>query len=666
MTNPSPSPPSEAAALSSDKRFRMLADLMPQIVWTADADGRVNYVNKRWHSFSVVGLGGDESSYPFESSLHADDLAAWIACWATSCADNTPFELEARLCRASDGSWRRHLHHAVPIRSSAGVTLQWFGTSTDIDIYGISQASSDAQDLLEERANAALALSNHLLDAMQERSEAITKLEQQTLHLNEVITTQSHLAQAELELEGFMIIVVERMLMLTPATGAVVELAEGDQMVYRSASGTVQPYVGLRLKMEGSLSGRCVRTGQMLECTDSSTDPRVDYAACQKVGAASMVVTPLVDRGQVVGVLKILSNRINAFSLTDIQTLKLMAGLIGAAISHQQQFQLNQQLLVERTQAMITLANEVELRRQSEETLRASEARTRLIIESSGEAFVAINNDGVVTDWNRQAALVFGWTSQDMLGHRLEDRLIPKHQIDVFMQALLLASGNQATVQRLELIACTGDRGEIPVEMTLSGVRTGEYFLYSAFLRDISERRSHEAMLRHLAEHDVLTGLRNRRAFEAKLQVHGAEDGGVKQSALLFLDLDGFKAVNDRHGHEAGDALLKQVASRLGACVRESDTLARLGGDEFVILLAGLADGERDTQRIAQAIVKRLAEPFDLNGIVVKVSTSIGIAMNEGDAKIDGATLLQRADAAMYDAKSGGKNQYHVWTQDEH
>ncbi|MGQ5522754.1 diguanylate cyclase domain-containing protein [Chitinimonas sp. PSY-7] len=659
MTNPSPSPPSDAAALSSDKRFRMLADLMPQIVWTADVDGHVNYVNKRWEAFSVAGANGEGAS-KFEDSLHPDDKAAWLACWKTALADNTVFEMEARLRCVSDGSWRRHLHHAVPIRSPGGPTLQWFGTSADTEDGSCPQTT---QILLEERATGALALSNHLLDAMRDRSEAIVKLERQTLHLNEVITTQSHLAQAELELEGFMVIVVERILMLTPATGAVVELAEGEQMVYRAASGSVRPYIGLRIKKEGSLSGRCVITGQMLDCPDTSTDLRVDYAACQKVGAASMVVTPLVDRGRVVGVLKILSNQANAFSPADLQTLQLMAGLIGAAISHQQQFELNQQLLAERTQALTTLAQEVERRRLSEETLRASEARTRLIIESSGEAFVAINNDGVVTDWNRQAALVFGWSCQDMLGRRLEDMLIPKHQRDAFMQALELASGNQATVQRLELIACTGDRGEIPIEMTLSGVRTGEYFLYSAFLRDISERRRHEAMLLHLAEHDVLTGLPNRRAFETKLQVHCAENVSTKQSALLFLDLDGFKAVNDRYGHEAGDLLLKEVASRLSACVRDSDTLARLGGDEFVILLSGLVDGDHDAQRIAQAIVKRLGEPVDLGGSIVNIGTSIGIAMREGSAKTDGATLLQRADAAMYDAKCAGKNRFHVWVQ---
>ena len=645
---------------SQELQFRTLADLLPQIVWLADAEGNVTYVNKVWAEFCGLPTNPGKADW-FLHSIHCEDHDSWHREWRRA-VSRGQFEVIARVHNKTINSWTRHLHHAVAIRSQRDQVLQWFGTSANIDPTTYADAGEvSAQD---KRFRAASELNDHLLRLLRERSEVVDELQAQTHHLNEVISAQTYLAQAELELEGFMIIVVERMLLLTAATGSVVELVEGDEMVYRAASGTVRPFVGLRLKRHGSLSGLCVEQGQALHCQDTETDPRVDLPACRKVGVRSMIVTPLLNHGDVVGVLKILSNTPNAFSRNDFQTLQLMAGLIGAAISHQQRFDINRQLLLERTKALSALAQEVERRTLSEENLRASEARIRMIIDSSGEAFVAMNEEGVVTDWNRQAELTFGWRPPDILGKYLHDFLFPSNQQQAY-RALLhqqLEHPSQGG-SRAEFQAITADGTDLPIEMTLTCIRTGEHYLFSAFLRDISARRQHELRLRHMAEHDLLTDLSNRAAFLSQLDLY-LESPRKNSAAALFVDLDGFKAVNDRYGHEQGDLLLKEVAKRLSMRVRDSDLLARFGGDEFVILLTGLSQPEQDAKRVAEAIISALSDPITICGCYATIGASIGIALVLPEEGYESKQLIQRADSAMYAAKRAGKNRACLWHPD--
>lgn len=153
--------------------------------------------------------------------------------------------------------------------------------------------------------------------------------------LQQIIETQSLLAQAVFDLDAFMNTVVDQMLLLTPATGAVIELVDEDCLVYRAASGSVAPYLNTRLKQATSLSGMCVRDKEIKISTDTSTDSRVDATACKKVGAASMVVVPLFRNSESVGVLKVVSSTAFAFSKDDVSTLQLMATLLGSALGQQ-------------------------------------------------------------------------------------------------------------------------------------------------------------------------------------------------------------------------------------------------------------------------------------------------------------------------------------------
>lgn len=165
--------------------------------------------------------------------------------------------------------------------------------------------------------------------------------------------------------------------------------------------------------------------------------------------------------------------------------------------------------------------------------------------------------------------------------------------------------------------------------------------------------------LETLALHDPLTGLANRRLLEDRVRMalkHARRERG--QMALLYLDLDGFKAVNDQLGHHAGDVLLQQVAERLQAAVRADDTVARLGGDEFMVTLSKVA-GTREAARVAGKIIEAVAQPYDLEGQGARVTTSVGLALFPEHGESADA-LMQNADAALYLAKEAGKNAYRI------
>jgi len=178
---------------------------------------------------------------------------------------------------------------------------------------------------------------------------------------------------------------------------------------------------------------------------------------------------------------------------------------------------------------------------------------------------------------------------------------------------------------------------------------------YVAVFSDITHRKEDEALIWRQANYDPLTGLPNRSLFLDRLtQVAGQAQREDKPFAVMFLDLDGFKAVNDRLGHAAGDVLLQQAAERLSRCMRASDTLARLGGDEFVVILQGI-HGRDDPALVARKLLDQLAQPFLLDGHPADVRGSIGIALYPDDG-LDGAELVTRADQAMYAVKRRGKN----------
>src|SRR5262245_3311263 len=235
--------------------------------------------------------------------------------------------------------------------------------------------------------------------------------------LSAIIATQQEIATAGLDLGTVLTLIADRTQALTGASGAAVELAEGSALVYRGASGTAADPLGLRLQVDTSVSGRCVRTGQALRCDDAEADDRVDRQACRKVGLRPMIVVPLLYDRRAVGVLKVLSHQPGAFSDRDVQTLQLMAGLIAAALNHAAAYEAKRALVEERTGAL----------RQSEERLRLlwESAAVLLTTEQpdamlrglfTKDAVITTDVEGRVTYLNPVAETLTGWTTAEARG----------------------------------------------------------------------------------------------------------------------------------------------------------------------------------------------------------------------------------------------------------
>jgi diguanylate cyclase (GGDEF)-like protein len=208
--------------------------------------------------------------------------------------------------------------------------------------------------------------------------------------------------------------------------------------------------------------------------------------------------------------------------------------------------------------------------------------------------------------------------------------------------------------------------GEIYVQwisINAIGDNRGKGTRYVALFSDITQRKTREEEVWRQANFDALTGLANRNLFHDRLDRALARARRNQESiSLMFIDLDHFKWVNDTHGHRAGDNLLIEAAARLQGCVREEDTVARLGGDEFTVVLEGHA-GRDAMQTVAEKILAALTTPFDVGGIQVRISCSVGVTTFPQDGD-DTHVLLHNADLAMYQAKAAGRNRCHFYSPD--
>lgn len=295
---------------------------------------------------------------------------------------------------------------------------------------------------------------------------------------------------------------------------------------------------------------------------------------------------------------------------------------------------------------------------------REDEARLRAIIDTALDAVVQMDSEGVITGWNNQATKIFGWTREQAVGRVMHETIIPPQYRQAHIHGLkrFLDSGERTILNsRIELLGMHRDGHEFSIELSITSVRTGGQYEFNAFIRDITERKISEELIWKQANFDLLTQLPNRRMLYDRLaQEIKKANRASTPLALLFIDLDRFKEVNDTLGHDIGDTLLVEAARRIVACVREADTVARLGGDEFTVILAD-AEEMGSVERVTENILQKLAEPFQLGSEVSYVSASIGITLYPNDAiTIEG--LFKNADQAMYVAKNQGRNRFSYFT----
>lgn len=303
-------------------------------------------------------------------------------------------------------------------------------------------------------------------------------------------------------------------------------------------------------------------------------------------------------------------------------------------------------------------------REEAVETLRVSEERYRTITEISSDAIITVDNQATILSANRAVESVFGFAAEELVGEPLTV-LVPERVREVHTEELrrFFQSGERhLRWEKLELPAVHKSGKELLIEVSLSSLVQNGKPRFTGYMRDVTDRKREESALLYQALHDALTDLPNRALLHERLQ--RAILIAKRQSsslALLFMDLNRFKEVNDTFGHHSGDVLLKQVAFRLEGTLRESDTVARLGGDEFAVLLPS-AD-EVGATLAANRITDVLKRPFSLESQTFDIGASVGIALFPQHGE-DSDSLMRRADSAMYTAKrmSGG---YEIYSPDQ-
>ncbi len=405
---------------------------------------------------------------------------------------------------------------------------------------------------------------------------------------------------------------------------------ETNELVIRAHTGFPGGPKLVRRSVGMGIPGWVVQTGQPALLTDVRQDER--YHACDPDTRSELCV-PLQVGERVIGALNLESRRLAAFSEEDLRLLSILAGHLAAVIENARLFE------------------EIEERRVYLEG----------VLGAAPDAIVTLDDHFQVVEWNAGAERLFGYSREEAAGQHL-DHLVTNPDVFEeavgFTQAVMDGKG----VPPVETIRYRKDGSPVDVLLAGSPIMVGDEFIgVVAVYTDITERKRVEEELAYRATHDALTGLPNRRLFNDRLTLALAQARRSQQKlAVMLLDLDHFKEVNDTLGHSVGDQLLRVVGERLTGLLRESDTVARMGGDEFMLLLPEVAGGE-DAATAAEKILDSFREPFEFDDHELYVTTSIGIALYP-DAGEDGDTLMKNADIAMYRAKDRGRDNYQYYT----
>jgi diguanylate cyclase (GGDEF)-like protein/PAS domain S-box-containing protein len=302
---------------------------------------------------------------------------------------------------------------------------------------------------------------------------------------------------------------------------------------------------------------------------------------------------------------------------------------------------------------------DITARKQVEEQIRLFEK----VFANANEAILISDANNCIVATNPAFTEITGYTAEEVIGKT--PHILASGQMDAEFYKSMWSSIKATGKWQGEVV----DRrkgGEIYAEwLSISALLddSGRLTHYVALMSDISERKAAEEHMTYLAQHDVLTGLPNRMLFQDRLrQAITYAERQQTSVALLFMDLDRFKDVNDTLGHHVGDLLLQEVTRRIRLCVRGSDTVSRQGGDEYVIMLPNL-DDLGDIMQVVNKLIESIANPYELEGHAVHVTTSLGVSVYPQDGA-DIETLIKNADTAMYQAKYAGRNGYRFFTQE--
>ncbi|WP_339863497.1 EAL domain-containing protein [Paremcibacter congregatus] len=321
----------------------------------------------------------------------------------------------------------------------------------------------------------------------------------------------------------------------------------------------------------------------------------------------------------------------------------------------------DREIMEQEASKAVQMAEELALTRESAEN---SAKHIEAILNAINDVLVTIDPKGTILTCNNSVSKTFGYSTQDVLGKNLLFLMDSTHvasEADMEQFIVSLTSDD-----RFRNHTGTGHKKcgtSFPVELSVQDVLVSGHKQYTIVISDVTERHEAETLIREMALHDSLTGLANRNLLQQRL------DEAMRMAlrmnnkvAVMFLDLDGFKPVNDMHGHATGDKLLRIVANRLESCAREVDTVARLGGDEFAIIFTNVEETKNIT-RAAQRILDAVSKPIEIEDHQHQIGTSIGISFFPLDSEKP-EELIRMADVALYQAKHDGKNTFCLYDSD--
>ncbi|HWG91178.1 MAG TPA: PAS domain S-box protein [Candidatus Thermoplasmatota archaeon] len=425
--------------------------------------------------------------------------------------------------------------------------------------------------------------------------------------LEGVVRTQHEVNQHEADLPGLMHLVAERTQELTGAAGAVIEILEGDEMVYRAATGTIAPHLGLRLKAATSLSGLCVREGRALRCDDSETDPRVDREACRRVGVRSMIVVPLPHASGVAGVLKVMSPHPGGFDGSDLQTLELMAGLIGAAMA----------------------------RAAARDALHASEQRFRKLFEDNPLGMAMVAPDFAFLNVNDSLCRMLGYAKEELMRLTWPEITYPE---DLPRETALMEHlfRGEITSFQLEKRYVAKDGQLVWAQLTRSLVRDpkGNILYALATIEDLRERKRAEAERQRIEqERHELERLREMSLFQTRLINAAAHELNTPLTPVR-VQLHLLRTRNP-------DALTAEQRRSLDVLDRNLQRLSRLARDVLEVSRVDAAQLTVNRKPVAlRPILEEAADTFRAAAEAAKVTLHLE-APAEATVAADGPRVAQ-------------------------
>jgi diguanylate cyclase (GGDEF)-like protein/PAS domain S-box-containing protein len=450
--------------------------------------------------------------------------------------------------------------------------------------------------------------------------------------LRAVIAMQRELSEVGLDLKAVMQRIADRTRELTAGTSAAVRLLDGDALVCGAVSGAPDIQNPHRLPLGNNLSGHAMRSRRSLLCLDTENDDRVDSALSRKRGVRSIIAVPLLHGGEAVGLLLLYGEKPGAFSERDVTMMELLSVVLSGAMAH---------------------AAEFEAKRDQVDAL----ARFEATFAGAITGVLLMGLDGRITEANPAIQAILGRSHDELVGRPSLEFVHPRDRRKARGAFLRMVEKGHSSLRIQHRFIGRGEEvvwGDVSASV-VSGAGGSGFAI--VMVQDITQQKAAEAALvsqaelnEHQALHDGLTGLANRTLFRDRIeQALRGRRRTCTRSAVLVMDLDGFKEINDSLGHAAGDELLVELGRRLTDTLRDSDTVARLGGDEFGVLLPEAAVPE-DVVTAVERMRAAIERPVIVQGLPLSLEASIGIALYPDDGD-DVETLVRCADGAMYRAK---------------